>query len=154
MGKQSRIANPQRRLAGSILKTGESNVWMDPAAAAKIGRAITRADVRRLIKEGSIRNGGERKPTPQRNARRQGIGSRKGAKGARNPAKESWLRIVRPQRALLSELKPKLQAKAYRKLYGLVKGGAFRSRAHITAYITDNKLIKETKGIAAGGRKE
>jgi hypothetical protein len=28
------------------------------------------------------------------------------------------------------------------------------SRAHITAYITDNKLIKETKGIAAGGRKE
>ena len=113
MGKQSRTANSQRRIAASILKAGSSRIWMDPAAAARIGRAITRTDVRRLIKSGAIRKEKERVPTPESGARRQGIGSRKGARGARlhGGKKEHWLRAVRPQRAPGLWSTPRLSAR-------------------------------------------
>jgi large subunit ribosomal protein L19e len=142
MAKQSRTANNQRRMAADILKCGDSRIWMDPAAGEKLRRAITRNDVRGLIADGLIK-----KAAPKKNAhaegRKQGSGSRKGAAGARTPKKERWLKIIRPQRRLLCELKPKLKPLAYRKVYRLVKGGLFRSRAHLTAYIKENKLTEE-----------
>lgn len=145
MGKQSRIANPQRRIAASILKAGSSRIWMDPAAAGRIGRAITRADVRRLIKSGAIRKEKERRPTPEIGSRRQDIGSRKGARGGRlrGGSKEHWLRAVRPQREMLVEMKGNLKPMAYRTLYRLVKGGAFRSRVHLKSYVEEKKLLRK-----------
>ena len=73
------------------------------------------------------------------------MGSRKGSKGARRGKKSSWLRIIRPQRRLLKELKEKgsLKPDSYRKLYKLVKGGMFRSKAHLMTYLKDKKLLKK-----------
>ncbi|MFH0829633.1 MAG: 50S ribosomal protein L19e [Candidatus Aenigmatarchaeota archaeon] len=145
MSKQSRTANSQRRIASKILKAGSSRVWMDPNQAAKISQAITRTDIRRLIDKGIIRELPERKPTPEAGARKQDIGSRKGARGARlrGGKKEPWLNIIRPQRQMLNELKPSLKPMAYRKLYRLVKGGAFRSRTHLKSYVEEKKLLNK-----------
>lgn len=143
MGKQSRVSNPQRRLASEILKAGSTRIWMDPDQAAKLSQAITRTDIRRLIKKGIIRAEPARKPTPESGARTQGSGSRKGARNARlrGGSKEPWLNIIRPQRKMLNEFKPNLKPTAYRKLYRLVKGGAFRSRTHLRSYVEENKLL-------------
>ena len=142
MAKQSRTANGQRRVAAEILKCGESRIWMDPTAGEKIARAITRNDVRGLIADGLIK-----KMKAKENARKeqgkQDRGSRKGAAGARTGLKEKWLKMVRPQRRLLAEVKPKLKPLAYRKVYKLVKGGVFRSRSHLQTYLREKKLIEE-----------
>jgi len=115
---------------------------MDPSSAAKISQAITRMDIRRLIDKGIIAKLPE-KGHMHEEASRQERGSRKGARGARlrGGKKEPWLKIIRPQREMLNELKPSLKPMAYRMLYRLVKGGAFRSRAHLRSYVEEKKLL-------------
>ena len=44
----------QKRMAAAILDCGLHRVWMDPEAAGDIAVAITRADLRELIKKGSV----------------------------------------------------------------------------------------------------
>ena len=142
MAKQSRISNTQRRIAADILKCGESRIWMEPTAGEKIKRAITRSDVRGLIADDLISKV-PKKVNARKRQGKQGIGSRKGAAGARRGLKGKWLKIIRPQRRMLAELKPKLKPLAYRKVYRLVKGGLFRSRAHLQTYIKEKKLMEE-----------
>jgi large subunit ribosomal protein L19e len=142
MAKQSRISNTQRRLAADILKCGDSRVWMDPSAGEKIKRAITRNDVRGLIADGLISKV-RAKVNGRRKHGKQERGSRKGASGARRGLKEKWLKMVRPQRQLLSEMRPAMKPLAYRKTYMLIKGGVFRSRAHLQAYLKEKKLLEE-----------
>jgi len=131
-------------MAAKLLKCGESRIWMDPTATAKIRRAITRNDVRGLIADGLIKKT-KAKKNVHRVGRKQGPGSRKGSAGARarKGKKEKWLKIIRPQRALLLELKPQLKPRAYRKVYKLIKGGSFRSKAHLRSYLKEKGLIKE-----------
>lgn len=127
-----------KRLAADILKVGESRIWMDPEKVEEVENAVTRADVRRLIKSGVIR---ERPPsTPSRGrvrarSGRKGIGSRKGTKGARMAV--TWVERARAQRSLLKSLRDKkvISRRMYRKLYMMVKGGAFSSRAMLMNYI-------------------
>jgi large subunit ribosomal protein L19e len=142
MSKQSRTSNTQRRLAADILKCGESRIWMEPTAGERINRAITRNDVRGLIADGVIS-----KHRAKVNARKahgkQDIGSRKGAAGARRGLKSKWLKIIRPQRSLLADVKDKMKPLAYRKTYLLVKGGMFRSRAHLQTHLKEKKLLEE-----------
>jgi large subunit ribosomal protein L19e len=136
----------QVRVAASLMKCGTSRVWMDPTETTKIGAAITRADVRRLISSGAIRKLPAIDHGIAGKRRYQRAGSRKGSAKARTGRnKETWLKIVRPQRQLLNQLKPKLEATAYRKLYKMIKGGAFRSRAHMTAYVESSGLLKKVK---------
>ena len=144
MPKQRRTSNTQRRIAARILKCGESRIWMDPSSAARIKRAITRNDVRGLISDGLIKKQ-KAKKNVRRASRRQDVGSRKGASGARTGKKKKWLKAVRPQRKLLIELKPKLKPLAYRKLYRLVKGGSFRSKAHLQIYLKEKNMLEEKK---------
>ena len=44
----------QKRMAAAIMGCGVHRVWLDPEAADDIAVAITRADLRELIKKGSI----------------------------------------------------------------------------------------------------
>ena len=136
----------QRKLAAKILKVGESKIWLDPTKLKEIGEAITRADIRRLILKGYIKKLTEKPPYPKEKKRkRKGVGKRKGGKYARLPKKRIWINRVRAQRKLLKELKEKgkIDKRAYRKLYKLVKGGMFRSRAHLLLYAKQRELIKE-----------
>ncbi|TRZ54105.1 50S ribosomal protein L19e [archaeon] len=150
--------NTQRRIASEIMKCGESRVWMSPAAQEKISHAITRRDVRGLVKDGLVRKLPEKKSKrigpkarmiQESKGRRSGSGSRKGAFGARAGKKKKWLRTVRPQRILLKSLRKegKMQkaegataGSSYGKIYGQIKGGMFRSKHHLISHLEEHKL--------------
>jgi large subunit ribosomal protein L19e len=102
----------QRRIAAEILKCGENRVYFDPYLIEEIKMAITRDDVRSLIKDGIIRKNYKKGISNYRkNLRHQrkksglarGLGKRKGKKTARTPKKEAWMRRVRAQRRELKE---------------------------------------------------
>ena len=145
----------QRRIAAAVLDCGEGRVWIDPLHADAVAEAVTREDVRGLIRKGYIRahqKAGTSKArvnviaTQKKSGRRKGPGSRKGAKGARDPRKQRWIRTIRPLRATLKELRDteKITPSLYRIYYRKAKGGAFRSRAHLVSHMrTDGHLGEE-----------
>lgn len=145
----------QRRLAADIMKCGADKVWIDPAKLSDVSQAITRADVRRLIQKGLIKKAKINYQSRGRarvlrvkklKGRRRGLGSRKGAQYAGTTKKREWIKTVRPLRMRLRELRDigALQEGAYRKLYMMTKAGAFRSRSHLSLYIKERGLVKET----------
>jgi len=138
--------NKQRKLAAKVLKCGESRIWIDPRSE-KVKQAITRRDIRGFVKEGIIKKLPAKKNNSIAKKRQQRSGSKKGRFTARAGKKTSWLRIIRPQRRLLKTMREKseLIEGAYRKVYRRVKGGAFRSKAHLTLYLKNKGLINEEK---------
>ncbi len=147
------LAN-QRRLAAEVMDVGVNRVWMDPESSKDIADALTREDIRKLIEEGKvgkrairgISRGRVRKAHEIRAyGHRKGQGSRSGAKGARRPKKEMWMKKIRALRSLLRELRENktIDVSTYRKLYTKAKGGEYRSRAHLKSH------IEQTKGKGA-----
>lgn len=143
------LAN-QRRLAAEVLDIGVHRVWLDPEASKDLKAALTREDIRKLIEEGKISErdikgisrGRARKLDEARAyGHRKGHGSRSGAKGARRPKKEMWMKKIRALRKRLRELKDnkKIDASTYRRLYTKAKGGEYRSRAHLDAHVEQLK---------------
>jgi large subunit ribosomal protein L19e len=131
-----------KRLAADILKVGESRIWIDPERTGEVEDAVTRADVKRLIKSGVIRKRPASTPSRGRvrmRSGRSGPGSRKGAKGARMTV--TWVEKVRAQRRLLRRLRDKgvVSRRLYRRLYLMVKGGAFASRRVLLNYVASLK---------------
>jgi len=133
-------------MASDLLKCGRDRVWLDPAAMEEIGEAVTRSDIRslvnsRLIKKMPIKgtSSGRRKARMEqkRKGRRKGHGKRKGAKGARAPKKERWMKTIRALRSQLRELKSggKIDPSTYRTYYRKSNGGMFRSRAHLLSHM-------------------
>ena len=135
----------QRRMAADILKVGETKIWIDPEYKEEIKNAITRSDIKKMISHGYIKKRPDKisikKP---RKKKKQGIGSRKGKKGARLPKKRKWINKIRPLRRMLKELRDekKIDEKNYRRLYLLAKGGVFRSRTHMKLYIKQRGIVK------------
>ncbi len=143
----------QRRLAARILKCGKNRIWFDPNRLTEVKDAITRQDVRSLIKDLAIQkhaveavSGFRRKARllQKRKGRLGGMGSRKGKKHARLNAKLNWMRKVRAQRGYIKNLKNKgkITPKDFNRLYRISKGGFFRSRKHIQRYMEEHGLIK------------
>ena len=142
----------QRRLAAEILKCGVNRVWVDEDRMDEIAKAVTRNDIRILIKGGAITKrpekgistGRKKKLKMQKEkGRRRGHGSRRGAKYARFPRKRRW--IIRSVRKVLKLLKEKnlIDKKIYRKYYLSAKGGSFRSKEHLLSHLVSDKVIKE-----------
>lgn len=136
----------QKRIAAKLLKAGKDRVWFSPEYKQEIKDAITKEDLRDLIKKRiiavaqkkGISKARSRKLLIQkRKGRRKGIGTRKGKRTARLKRKDAWKLKVRAQRKLVKALKEKgaTKGKEYRKLRGRVKGGFFRSRRHIKVYL-------------------
>jgi large subunit ribosomal protein L19e len=143
------LAN-QRRLAAEVMDIGVNRVRMNPEAYKDISTALTREDIRKLIGEKKIGkreiNGNSRGRTRKADeardyGHRKGHGSRNGAKGARRPKKEQWMKKIRALRSLLKEKRDNntIDVSTYRKLYRKAKGGEFRSRAHLNANIEQLK---------------
>lgn len=136
----------QRRIAARVLGVGEERVWIDPSRIEDVEVAITREDIRRLIKEGVIRKVKEKGVSRARarilhekrkKGRRRGPGRRKGAKGARASSKSLWVNRIRALRKRLRELKEKrvISTRAYRQLYLKAKAGVFESVSDLHRYI-------------------
>jgi large subunit ribosomal protein L19e len=136
----------QKRLAARVLKVGQSKVWLDPAKIKDMEAAITKRDIRKLIGQGAIKAKKEKPAMPRKKGReKRGRGSKKGSAFARFTAKKRWIATVRPLRTMLKELRATKQvdSKTYRKLYLQVKGGMFRSRAHLRIYLEQHGIIKK-----------
>lgn len=138
--------NLQKKLASKVMKCGVNRIWVDPKND-KVRQAITRNDIRRFIKEGIIKKIPEKKPKKAVKKRQQRTGSKKGTFGARTGKKTNWLKIVRPQRKLLKELKEqkKISVDVYRKTYRHIKGRQFRSKTHLLTHLTEKGYIKKEK---------
>lgn len=143
----------QRRMAAEILKCGENRVYFDPYLIDDIQLAITREDIRSLIKEGIIRKKYKKGISKYRKnlhhqkkkkGRVRGLGKRKGTKYARNPKKKAWIKRIRPQRRELKKLRDRklLTAATYRRLYKNAKGGMFNSVAQMNRYIREKELLR------------
>lgn len=141
----------QKRIASKILKCGVSRVRIK--AGKEVEEALTREDVRNLIRKGHIwkeqkkgtsKFNVKRKIKQKKKGRMRGHGSRKGTIGARKPRKEKWVESVRPLRRLLRELKDagSIDNRVYRKIYVMIKGGAFRNKKHLLYYLKDHELMK------------
>lgn len=147
----------QKRLAGDILKASPHRIKLDPARLNDIKAAITKADVRGLIREGAIgvspvtgvsRVRARHIATQRSKGLRKGPGSREGKPGARAPSKEAWIAKIRAQRDFIKDLREKsiITKDGYRELYAKSKGGFFRSVRHIKIYINERGLAqKEAK---------
>lgn len=138
----------QKRLAAKILGVGVSRVWINPEEYEKVSEAITAEDVRRLVKDGVIRAKPPSTPSrgrwrilheKRKKGRRRGHGKRKGKKTARTPKKLVWMSRVRAMRRYLKYLRDKelISKRDYRRLYRLVKGGYFRSLAHLKSHVKE-----------------
>ena len=136
----------QKRMAASVLKCGVRRVKLDSERAEEISNAISRDDVRGLVEEGAIvakpvkgnSRGRARKLMAKRSyGHCKGPGRRKGASGARNPSKRSWIRKIRAIRRELRELRDsgEIDAHVYRIVYRKAAGGQYRSVAHMKAQL-------------------
>jgi len=146
----------QRRMAASLLKCGENRVWMDHDRIDEIAKAVTKSDIRVLIHGKAIKSrqvkgisSGRKRLVAKQKAkgRRRGQGSRKGAKYARLPRKERWIRTIRPIRLELRTLRDegKINPTTYRRYYRKAKGGEFRSRHRLRSHMISSGVIKEEK---------
>jgi large subunit ribosomal protein L19e len=144
---------PQKRMAAEILKCGENRVYFDPYLIEDISLAITREDIRNLIKQGIIQkkykkgNSKFRKNLQhmrKKKGRARGLGKRKGTKHARTPKKRAWITKIRPIRRELMKLRNRklITTTNYRKLYKNAKGGMFTSVAQLNRYIKERELIR------------
>jgi len=142
----------QRRLAADVMDCSPKRVRFDPGSLEEIDKAITKDDIRKLLKEGVITilpvkgNSNARlkkRQQQRRRGRRRGTGSRKGPASSRTPPKARWMAGVRAQRDLLFRLRErnKVNHEAFRMLYSKIKGGFFRSTHHIKMYCEEKGLF-------------
>jgi len=145
--------NIQKRLAASILKVSPKKISLDVTRMDELKDAITRADIKSLIKDKAIRLIKPKGTSKSRirkariqiaKGRRKGPGSRKSSSKARVGNKRRWINHVRIQRKFLKNLRDKnvLEKSSYRQLYLKSKGGFFRSKRHLKIYIEERGLIK------------
>ena len=147
----------QKRLAGQLLNASPKRIKFSNERLADINEAITKTDIRQLIRDGAITKeqekgvsrGRARKLKVQKSkGQRKGKGSQKGKKTARLPRKESWMNKIRSQREMIASLKAagNITKETARELYRKAKGGFFRSKRHINIFIDDHGLFIKKEG--------
>jgi len=144
----------QRRIAAEVLKCGRHRVWIDPDEIEEVKKAVTRQDIRNLIKKGIVsakkKKGVSRARArilheQRKKGRRRGHGSRKGAAYARRPKKVRWILTIRPIRRYLRQLRDDgvITPAVYRRYYVRAKGGEFKNKHHLRTHLIMEGVIKE-----------
>ncbi|MCC7552828.1 50S ribosomal protein L19e [Candidatus Micrarchaeota archaeon] len=142
-----------RRIASDILNIGENKIKIKPDETTKVKEALTRDDVRSLIKDGIVyktkkqgvsRAGAKERQKQRKKGRQKGAGKRKGR--IKKLPKKQWILRCRIQREILTYLtNSKLIESGDRKnIYYKIKGGFFKNKRSLITYINDNKLSKNT----------
>ncbi len=147
----------QRKLAAKVLKISPKRIYIDMAKKDDIKDAITRADVRGLLKDGVIEvlpargtSRGRTKELHHQKSKglRKGHGSRKGSSNARLNEKDAWIAKIRVLREFLYELRDKqiVTKDIFKSLMGKANGGFFRNRRHVKVFIEERQLAQKKSG--------
>jgi len=143
----------QKRLAAEVLNTVQSKIWLDSTRLDEIKEAITKNDVKSLIKDKAIvaqkpnhisRSRARKTAQQKSKGKQKGPGSKKGTSTSRVTKKRRWINHIRIQRDFLKNLRDKevIETSAYRTLYLKSKGGFFRSKRHLKMYMIENGILK------------
>ena len=142
-----------KRIAAELLDRGRTAVKIKPSAIKEAEKAITREDVRNLIKNGSIYATAIKHnisayakvlKEKRKKGRRRGVGRRKGTRSARGEVE--YKKRIRGQRRVLKALKDEkvIDNNRFKKYYALVKGGNFASKISLISHIkNDGTEIKD-----------
>jgi large subunit ribosomal protein L19e len=142
-----------KRIASEILERGVNSLKIKPDSIEEASKAITRDDVRRLIKEGiivAVKPKYELYPKTKTEKRKRGTGKRKGSAKARRG--RTWEKKVRAQRMLLARLKEigKIDNSVFKRYYLLIKGNAFADKRSLLLHLSDDGIKiseEETKQL-------
>lgn len=143
-----------RRLASDIIQRGERSIRIKPSDVADVEKALTRDDVRALIKKGSIyalkvkRNAstyGRVLKKKRSEGRKRGRGKRKGTAKARGGV--SYQKRIRAQRRVLKALKSDgtITNELFKKYYRLTKGGVFASKMTLISHIRNDVQMSDQR---------
>ena len=133
-----------KRIASDLLDRGESAIRIKETALANAQKAITREDVRQLVKKGDIYAIVEKRNVSayskalkikRAQGRRRGPGAKKGTRKARSSVE--YKKRVRGQRRVLLALKEEksIDNVMFKQFYKLVRGGTFESKAQLLSHI-------------------
>ncbi|NOJ29010.1 MAG: 50S ribosomal protein L19e [Nitrososphaeraceae archaeon] len=141
----------KRELVSRMLGVGANRIHFEPDKLDDIADSITREDIRKLIKNGSIWTS-KVKGTSRSRAKEKasthkkhgtGMGSKQGKKTVRMGKKETYVKKIRAMRYRLKVMKSRndINREIFWNLYKKVNGGQVRSLAHL------RDLVKQSKGI-------
>tara|TARA_Y100000310_G_C20547552_1_gene746353 strand:- start:248 stop:724 length:477 start_codon:yes stop_codon:yes gene_type:complete len=144
----------QKRLAAQVLKCSPKRIKLDNLRMEDIKKAITKVDIKSLVKEKVIKRKPvkgiakfrtRKKKAQKKKGMQRGYGSRKGTKNLRLGKKRRWINLIRAQRNLLKDLRDRkrISKESYRELYLKAKSGFFRNKRHIKLYIGEQNLLKQ-----------
>lgn len=133
-----------KRIAADLLGRGLSSIRIREKGLEDSGKAITREDVKKLIKEGNVY---AQEPQPNKSVhskllkekrakgRRRGTGSKHGTRKSRRSIE--YKKKIRAQRRVLESLKEDktIDNERYKEFYRLVRGNIFQSKAVLIAHI-------------------
>lgn len=134
-----------RRLASEILDVGENKIKIKSEELERAKKALTRADVKGLIKDKVIYIKQCAGFKVRNKRKKKLIGSRKGSMNARTPKKKKWMNNIRAQRKYLSKLvsEGNVDKKDKRKIYLRIKGGSFKGKKALLMFLKENNLYIE-----------
>lgn len=121
----------QKRMAAKVLEVGKNRIWFDPLRLDEIKQAITREDIKDLIKEKAIRPRAGKRYARKEKRKRKGAGRTKMTVSRR---KRKYIFKIRKIRSYLREEKtiPKEMVREIRKL---AKAGQFKNLRNVKDFI-------------------
>jgi len=143
-------AKKLKRLAAGILGAGIKKMVITEGNEERIGEAITKDDVRQIIKDGIVKKRKSNQHSrgrarilheKKKKGRKRGKGRRYGTKKARVQSKKKWQTSVRAQRKKLRQMRDgKMKMKiTYRQAYNRIKGGFFKEKKQLDTILAGDK---------------
>ncbi|MGC8599886.1 MAG: 50S ribosomal protein L19e [Nitrososphaeria archaeon] len=125
----------KKEIVAKMLGVGKGRVRFNHERITDIEDAVTKQELRSLIKDGAISILSVKGQTTKKEVKRRGYGSRKGKKTARMGKKERWVRQVRALRNYLRAVKGQITNDKYWEAYRKIKGGEIRTIARLKEYL-------------------
>ncbi len=124
----------QKRIASELLNFGKGKIWLDPSRLEDIEKAITRQDIRELIKEKAIRLKKTKRKEKEKEKRIKGLGH---TKKKVKKKKQHYVKLIRKLRRYIFwlEKNKKISREEYYKLRKLSKAGIFKNLRMLKEYL-------------------